>query len=39
MSVQVVTGSLLFEPLPLLGGHPHNARAVEIRSARIGPMG
>jgi hypothetical protein len=32
--VHVVTGSLLFEPLPLLGGHPHNASAAEIRRAR-----
>jgi hypothetical protein len=33
--VHVVTGSLLFEPLPELGGQLHSASAAKIRRARI----
>jgi hypothetical protein len=36
--VHVVTGSLLFEALPELGGQAHNASASTIKRARIREM-
>jgi hypothetical protein len=33
--VHVVTGSVLFEPLPLLGGHPQKTTIAAIVRTRI----
>jgi hypothetical protein len=33
--VHVVTSSVLFKPVPLSGGHPHNASVAEITRVRI----